>query len=120
MDHLRVVPDDELGEAYPDDYLQCRALRHWWKIVGTFYAEGEIVRALHCARCGCDRHDFLSAYGAKVRPSRYDHPEGYLIAGGVHAVDVSHELLARTGLDEAPPEEAADPPRPRGARAQGR
>jgi hypothetical protein len=85
-----------LDHDYPDTYLECRALQHRWKRIGLYHAYGEIVRVLTCERCGCDRRDYWSARGVRLRNSTYDHPDGYSIGnGGVSSHEVRKELISR-------------------------
>jgi hypothetical protein len=86
----------DIDSDYPDTFLECRATQHRWQRVGLYHAYGEIVRVLTCERCGCDRRDYWSARGVRLRNSTYDHPDGYSIGdGGVATQDVRRELMNR-------------------------
>jgi len=96
----RRADDDTLGPNYPVDYLQCRDLRHAWKLVGYYRANGHIVRALVCERCDMDRHDRLWSSG-RLAGRTYTPPEGYYVPGGVELVDVRAELMDRFTIFES-------------------
>src|SRR5262245_39589491 len=55
-----------LDASYPDTYLDCRTIQHDWRRIGCYHAYGELVRVLHCNRCGTDRHDHWSASGHRM------------------------------------------------------
>lgn len=86
----------ELDASYPDRFLTCRELQHAWRRIGFYHANGEVVRALTCERCGTDRHDYWSPSGGILRRS-YDYAEGYAIRGGerVTSLAVRMEVLDR-------------------------
>ena len=98
--HLSAVMADDdratqLDRDYPDRFLQCRSLQHRWQQIGFFHANGEVVRALVCERCGTDRHDRWSRNGSRIGSS-YSYTDGYSIgAGGVSAFEVRQEVLNR-------------------------
>lgn len=99
--HLRVVnPDDEpveLNEEYPESYLECRDLRHSWRKLGFFHAYGEVVRVLICARCDTERRDHWSPRGFRLR-SRYIHPNGYKLGGGVDNQQIREQVMHRSTI----------------------
>lgn len=98
--HLRAVTTTdeaptELDASYPEKFLDCRDLRHPWQRVGSYHLSGDIIRVLHCPRCGTDRRDKWAPSGYR-RPSTYDYPDGYRIGdGGASALDVRQEVLRR-------------------------
>lgn len=98
--HLAAVTtnDDQITQLdsdYPDKFLECRSLAHRWRQIGFYHANGEVVRALMCERCGTDRHDYWSRSGARLRNS-YSYSDGYSIGnGGVSRWEVRQEVLSR-------------------------
>ncbi len=100
--HLAAVSDDQnadvvLDEHYPDKFLDCRTLQHDWRRIGCYHAYGEVVRVLHCHRCGTDRRDHWSPSGHRLSNATYDYPDGYSIGnGGAALPDLRRESLRRT------------------------
>lgn len=96
---LNVVPvadeNDNLLDQYEESFLECRGLAHAWSSVGFFQDGGYVSRLVRCARCGTEKVQTMRTNGSFVR-NRYEHPEGYLIAGGgVTKTDVRYEVLRR-------------------------
>lgn len=86
---------EEQLDGYDDTYLECRDLRHSWKIQGFFNYGGEVVRRLSCSRCKTVREDHWEPNGERIS-GRYKYPDGYSIRGSnVKAFDVRREVLHR-------------------------
>lgn len=102
--HLRAVtatPTDdervELDADYPQQFLDCRDLRHPWKTVGFYHQGGDIVRSLMCPQCNSSAYDTWSPGANRRKPRRYDYADGYRIGGGarVSMQEVREEVLNR-------------------------
>jgi hypothetical protein len=102
-----VEPDQGFVEHLDSDYLQCRSLRHAWKLeyfgtvanapteVRTQFSPGVLLRQTVCMRCGTRKEAFYAPPKASARASfreqmaspffcfysRYRHPQGYLWKG---------------------------------------
>lgn len=82
------------------DFLECRNLRHAWKLryfgkvsgapeeIQTTFSPNVIVRQAVCTRCECLKETFYSSPDAHLRSapfwpfySRYRHPRDYLWRG---------------------------------------
>lgn len=85
---LAVVPNpdpvawSDVVESLPDNFLQCREMRHRWVPWSASWSatEGCYRRVLHCDRCETDRISVLDEHGA-VLFSHYDYADGYLVSG---------------------------------------
>ena len=101
--HLRAVTttqtDDErtgLDGSYPQQFLDCRDLRHPWKVVGFYHQGGDVIRSLMCPQCGSDAYDTWSPGATCRRARRYKYAEGYRIGGGgISMQEVREEVLNR-------------------------
>lgn len=98
--HLRAVTADrvEVAEDYPDEFFDCRDLRHAWARLGQYHAYGEIVRVLICTRCKSAARDFWSPRGIRLRPRQYDYAEGYLIPGGPTIEEIRSTIIGRSPI----------------------
>jgi len=90
-----------LDGSYPDTYLDCRTIQHDWHRIGCYHAYGELVRVLHCNRCGTDRHDHWSASGHRMRAATYDYPDDYKLSGGPALWEVRRESISRMTIYES-------------------
>lgn len=84
---------DRLAEELqhlPDNWVQCRDMRHAWDVVEDFHvtiSKGsriqEIKRVLVCARCETFRHETynLTRSGLEKVRQHYEYPEHYQIKG---------------------------------------
>jgi hypothetical protein len=94
-----VATDDEsveFDDQYPLRFLECR-VQHDWKVVGHYHADGLIVRSSMCARCGCDRWQRWTAGGTRYA-TRYSHPDGYRVKGGVPTWEVRMAVLKQVTI----------------------
>lgn len=96
---LAVVPAepeaDRSLQHYEEEFLECRGLAHSWASVGFFNDGAYVSRLVRCSRCSTEKIVTIRRDGAFVR-TRYEHPEGYLIAGGgVTKADVRYEVIKR-------------------------
>jgi hypothetical protein len=100
-----VRPDathDDVVHALKDEYLECRDLRHAWKRLGIFRETDEfgtyLRKVLQCSRCRTRGIDTLTLSGVRLRPRRYEHPDGYSIEGGLMSLEVRVEQLRRVTI----------------------
>lgn len=78
-----------------EQFLECRDLRHPFKVVGYFRDNGHVCRKLVCPRCTMEAIDTWTQTGMR-EPRRYYAPEGYYLSGsGVTMQDVRIEVLRR-------------------------
>lgn len=82
---------------YDDTYLDCRDLRHPWKVVGFYRQAGDIRRILECTRCGTQRNDHWHSDGQR-EPSSYSYAEGYQVEGGFDTYEVRREVIRRATI----------------------
>ena len=89
-----------LGD-YDDTHLECRDLRHAWKVIGYYREDGEIRRQLQCMRCETYGTDRWTAK-AERKHRRYAYAEGYLIQHGrkLKPIDFRREVLSRVQVFE--------------------
>jgi hypothetical protein len=82
---------------YDDDYLTCRNLGHYWRVLGYFRgASGVVARSLECQRCQTVRLDSWEARGGGRIGSRYRYGVDYRLAGvQPAAAEVRIEVLRR-------------------------
>ncbi len=93
------VPESPL-DGYNEIFLECRDLRHAWKLDSGYYRLGGVVtRKLQCVRCESERTDRRTSTGQRLR-STYKRPKGYKVAGGIKAVDVNLAVLSRVTVYE--------------------
>lgn len=66
-----------------DDFIECRAFRHQWNRVGTYYEGGEYQHVLQCSRC--DSYALLewASHGGQYA-RRMIYTDGYLNKTGDH------------------------------------
>lgn len=104
-------PEDAVGEGedvvellhnYDKKWLDCRDLRHTWKLLGYYRANNQdVFRTLRCERCECEATDHWTASGYRW-PRRYEYPDGYQLKGSrVAAVEVRVEVLSRATIFES-------------------
>lgn len=85
---------EALHEA-KDEYLDCRDLRHAWKVQGVFYSGAEIHRRLVCPRCKTVATDRWTPRGERIA-RQYSYPKGYETKGvRIRPIDVRKEVLTR-------------------------
>lgn len=92
-----LVPFADAVADTPDDYLDCRDLRHPWADASYRVNGGEVERSLVCARCGTVRNDRWTLGGERVGSS-YQYAEGYQFVGlldGPDATAVRREVIRR-------------------------
>jgi hypothetical protein len=86
----------QLLTEMPDEFLECRDLRHVFFPVGYYRSNGYVHRRLQCGRCGGLGRDTWDSQGRRVKPRGYELPEGYRVKGtGGVATDVRKEVLSR-------------------------
>lgn len=91
---LELTAEEALSD-YDENFLECRALRHAWRVVGYYRQAGEVRQALVCMRCPMERTSRWTPQGDRISLS-YRPPEGYYIKGaGVTPWDVRHALIGR-------------------------
>lgn len=79
-------------------FLECRDLRHPWKVVGLFYVGKEIHRRLVCTRCETEATDRWTPYGGRIA-RQYRYAKGYQAKGvRIRPVDVRKEVLNRVDV----------------------
>ena len=73
---------DALGD-YDDEYLTCRNLGHYWRVLGYFRATSGALtsRRLVCQRCETERTDLWSPVSGDRIGARYLYGQGYRIEG---------------------------------------
>ena len=87
----------------PDDYVECRELRHQWFRQGKYTevkgSKGLVARTLECARCEAVRTDVLNVQTFDRVGTTYTYPDNYTIKGntlrGGAAKLVRREAFAR-------------------------
>lgn len=83
----------ETLSVLPQEYLDCRDLRHPWKVQGLFYVGPEIHRRLVCPRCKTVATDRWTPRGDRIARS-YSYPKGYEAKGvRIRPIDVRKEVL---------------------------
>ena len=88
----------EVLHQYEESYLECRNLRHAWKVVGYFREGGEVRQRLACMRCPTEVTARWSPRGDRIARS-YSYPDGYCIKGShVTPYDVRVEVLQRVTI----------------------
>lgn len=89
----RRVTKETLTEL-PQEFLDCRDLRHPWKVQGLFYVGPEIHRRLVCPRCKTVATDRWTPRGERIA-RQYHYPKGYEAKGvRIRPIDVRKEVLA--------------------------
>lgn len=88
---VTATPLSELSELErqiqdkPENYLQCRELRHQWNGYTAWYSRTNkniIERTLRCQRCGAQKDQEISARnGTLLWSGALRYPEGYLFTG---------------------------------------
>lgn len=84
----------------PEEFLDCRDLRHPWQAIGVFYVQKpgkpkEVHRKLVCTRCGTEATDRWKPNGQRIA-RQYKYVEGYQAEGAhIRPVDVRKEVLTR-------------------------
>ena|SRR5215831_9705139 len=68
---------------YDDEYLSCRNLGHYWRVVGYFKGATGITtaRRLVCQRCETTRTDLWSATNGDRLAARYTYAGDYRLEG---------------------------------------
>lgn len=80
---------------YDELYLECRDMRHSWKLLGWAEDGGNRVRVLQCTRCPATRTDrWVAMTGARLN-STYRYPTDYKLGPGVTHKLVRKEVLNR-------------------------
>lgn len=87
----------DLGE-YPDAYLQCRDLRHHWKILGYYRSDGGYKRRLQCSNCPTTAIDTIRGW---VTKRTYSYPENYHLTGRVKVAEIRVEAIDRAAVYES-------------------
>lgn len=83
-----------------DEFLECRDLRHPWKVQGLFYVGAEIHRRLVCPRCKTVATDRWTPRGERIA-RQYQYPKGYQAKGvRIRPIDVRKEVLTRVDVWE--------------------
>jgi hypothetical protein len=98
---LEVVPDDDPEERlshYDDAFLECRDLRHPWRVIGYYSQAGEARRTVECQRCGTQRVDRWSLDGRVRLAAYYRYAADYRIGEGITLAAVRHEVINRVTL----------------------
>jgi len=75
-------------EELPDEFVECRDLRHSWALLQKFHpVDGKtkrvnyVVRTLKCVRCRTERTDVLDVRTFDRVSTAYHYAEGYTIKG---------------------------------------
>lgn len=89
VEHLR----GEIADL-PENYLQCRDLKHAWNVERDYYVldeyaepgyitDGEIARDLKCLRCESGRQEVyqVRTWGIEKIKNSYHYAEGYQVHG---------------------------------------
>ena len=97
---------DEHVKELPTKFLECRDMRHAWKVQSGFRAVGEVKsgvkfvqRTLECQRCKTERVDVLSVRTFDRVSTQYRYPTGYTIPGntaGNRGQSIRAEVYARS------------------------
>lgn len=87
-------------QKLPNDFLQCRTLRHMWDITSFEYVDDYrgkrrdltatvVRRLLMCRRCDTTREDFFEMKGTRFTKlgSRYTYQFGYKFVHDEHEAD---------------------------------
>lgn len=92
----------ELLKSYRDAYLECRAMRHAWRLVGWCRgSDGQPNRVLICTRCETERRDWWTHFGGAQR--QYTYPTDYrLETGGSGGNGVAYQDLWTESIRRAP------------------
>lgn len=81
-----------------EEYLECRDLRHPWKVQGLFFVGTEIHRRLVCPRCKTVATDRWTPKGERIA-RQYQYPKGYQAKGvRIRPIDVRKEVLQRVDV----------------------
>lgn len=84
---------------YDPTFLVCRDIQHAFEIIGYYRSsDGYTRRRLRCLRCGTIGRDTLSVVGERHKGRSYQHPEGYLIEGGLPRTTVRMEEMRRATI----------------------
>lgn len=84
----------ETLNVLPQEYLDCRDLRHPWRVQGLFYVGPEIHRRLVCPRCKTVATDRWTPRGERIA-RQYTYPKGYEAKGvRIRPIDVRKEVLS--------------------------
>lgn len=66
----------------PDNFLQCRDIRHQWKVNGDYTPDKNVIsRSIICTRCQAERMDTYSAKTFDKISTQYRYPANYQIKG---------------------------------------
>lgn len=90
-------------QTKPDNYLECREMRHSFNRVGYFHwndkGKRAICRVAVCHRCGTIRNTFFYASGKRM-DAKYEYPDHYLLIGDgrVSNAEVVLEAMRRVGI----------------------
>jgi hypothetical protein len=90
----------------PNKFLECRDIRHSWKVYRKFQAVNStgsavkyLERTLRCTRCHTERQDVLSARTFDRVSTSYAYPQGYTIQGnksGNRGQSIRREVYLRS------------------------
>src|SRR5437660_1472348 len=82
----------------PENYLECRDVRHAWRTAGWFRGQRRALRrVLECIRCSTQRIDEFKADGSERTILGYRHADGYLLAGDGRptAIELRKAVISR-------------------------
>jgi hypothetical protein len=88
----------ETVKSYDDTFLDCRDLRHTWRVVGYYRRDGVVRRVIECVRgCGTQRVDNWKRDGQRLQPV-YSYANGYQVEGGMDTYEVRREVMRRATI----------------------
>lgn len=74
-------------------YIECRDLRHAWKVVGWYMgADDRMKRRCSCIRCGTVRNETVEGW---VTRRSYDYPENYHLDHRPSIAEIRQEAASR-------------------------
>lgn len=90
----------EWVETIPDEFLDCRDLRHQWVTLGSWLlGHGFRGRSLVCRRCGTGKEQILDKKGAIAVSRMSDYPSDYKKPADTPPGRVPAEMLRQEALE---------------------
>lgn len=87
-----------LLKSYPDEYLECRRLKHAFKTIGFCQmSDGVRKSILKCMRCDTIGVDRCTAQGHRIKHRLYEWPDDYYL-GQVGLPDIRKESMRRVTI----------------------
>lgn len=96
-------PDEALTQ-YAKQFLVCRDIKHQWKVLGYYRADGEVQRILECVRCETQRTDRWDPRTGERIAAHYDYPDDYQFegsGGGIPNESVRRAVLSHAKVYDA-------------------